>query len=97
MYEKFDNRKTVEQLDENLEGDENYENMMKTYDDLPNLANASMNEDETILKNYWIMTMNELAKMFQDPKLINEKAIEENLDLITEIFKDTIYEIKEEE
>ena len=43
------------------------------------------------------MTMNELAKMFQDPKLINEQAIEENLDLITEIFKGTIYEIKEEE
>ncbi len=43
------------------------------------------------------MTMNELAKMFQDPKLINEKAIEENIDLITEIFKGTIYEIKEEE
>jgi hypothetical protein len=43
------------------------------------------------------MTMNELADMFRNPKLINEKAVEENLDLITEIFKDTIYEIKEEE
>lgn len=43
------------------------------------------------------MTMNELADMFRNPKLINEKAVEENLDLITEIFKGTIYEIKEEE
>lgn len=41
--------------------------------------------------------MNELADMFRNPKLINEKAVEENLDLITEIFKGTIYEIKEEE
>ena len=43
------------------------------------------------------MTMNELADMFRNPKLINENAVEENLDLITEIFKGTIYEIKEEE
>ena len=43
------------------------------------------------------MTMNELADMFRNPKLINEKAIEENLDLITEILKGTPYEIKEEE
>ena len=41
--------------------------------------------------------MNELADMFRNPKLINEKAVEENLDLITEIFKGTIYEIEEEE
>lgn len=41
--------------------------------------------------------MNELADMFRNPKLINENAVEENLDLITEIFKGTIYEIKEEE
>lgn len=41
--------------------------------------------------------MNELADMFRNPKLINEKAVEENLDLITEIFKGTPYEIKEEE
>ena len=43
------------------------------------------------------MTMNELADMFRNPKLINEKAVEENLDLITEILKGTPYEIKEEE
>ena len=41
--------------------------------------------------------MNELADMFRNPKLINEKAVEENLDLITEILKGTPYEIKEEE
>jgi len=50
LYEKNDNRKTVEQLDENLEGDENYEQMLKTYDDSINLAHALMNEDE-ILNN----------------------------------------------
>ena len=50
MYEKFDDRKTIDQLDENLEGDENYENMLKTYDDSINLAKALMNEDE-ILNN----------------------------------------------
>ena len=43
------------------------------------------------------MTMNELADMFRNPKLINEKAVEENLDLITEILKGTPYELKEEE
>lgn len=40
--------------------------------------------------------MDELAKLWSSDKLINEKAIEENLDLITEIFKGTIYEIEEE-
>lgn len=39
----------------------------------------------------------DLADVFRSGELINEKAIEENLDLITEIFKGTIYEIKEEE
>ena len=48
MYEKYDKRKTIDQLDENLEGDENYENMLKTYDDSINLAKALMNEDEII-------------------------------------------------
>lgn len=43
------------------------------------------------------MTMNELADMFRNPKLINEKAIDENLDLLIEMFKGTPYEIKEEE
>jgi hypothetical protein len=43
------------------------------------------------------MTMNELADMFRDPKLINEKAIDENLDLLIEMFKGTPYEISEEE
>jgi hypothetical protein len=41
--------------------------------------------------------MNELADMFRDPKLINEKAIDENLDLLIEMFKGTPYEISEEE
>ena len=43
------------------------------------------------------MTMNELADMFRNPKLINEKAIDENLDLLIEMFKGTPYEISEEE
>lgn len=37
-----------------------------------------------------------LADKFRDPNLINEKAIEDNLDLIKDIFKGTIYEIEEE-
>ena len=41
--------------------------------------------------------MDELAKMWSSPKLINEKAVEDNLELIKEIFKGTIYEVKEEE
>ena len=36
-----------------------------------------------------------LADKFCDPNLINKKAIEDNLDLIEDIFKGTIYEIKE--
>ncbi len=40
--------------------------------------------------------MDDLAKLWSSDKLINKKAIEENLDLITEIFKGTIYEIEEE-
>lgn len=36
-----------------------------------------------------------LADKFRDPNLINKKAIEDNLDLIEDIFKGTIYEIKE--
>ena len=36
-----------------------------------------------------------LADKFRDPNLINEKVIEDNLDLIMEILKGTIYEIKE--
>lgn len=39
----------------------------------------------------------DLAKVWSDGSLINEKAIEDNLELITEILKGTIYEIKEEE
>ena len=39
----------------------------------------------------------DLADVFKSGKLINEKAVEENLDLIKEIFKGSIYEIKEEE
>jgi hypothetical protein len=38
----------------------------------------------------------DLAKVWSDGSLINEKAIDDNLDLITEIFKGTIYEIKGE-
>lgn len=36
-----------------------------------------------------------LTDKFRDPNLINKKAIEDNLDLIEDIFKGTIYEIKE--
>ena len=36
-----------------------------------------------------------LADKFCDPNLINKKAIEDNLDLIEDILKGTIYEIKE--
>lgn len=39
----------------------------------------------------------DLADVFKSGELINDKAVEENLDLIKEIFKGTIYEIKEEE
>jgi hypothetical protein len=44
-----------------------------------------------------IKNAHDLAKVWSDGSLINEKAIEDNLELITEIFKGTIYEIKEEE
>lgn len=44
-----------------------------------------------------INNAHDLADVFKSGELINEKAIEENLDLITEIFKGTIYEIREEE
>jgi len=44
-----------------------------------------------------IKNAHDLAKVWSDGSLINEKAIDDNLDLITEIFKGTIYEIKEEE
>jgi len=36
-----------------------------------------------------------LSDKFRDPNLINEKVIEDNLALIEDIFKGTIYEIKE--
>ena len=36
-----------------------------------------------------------LTDKFRDPNLINKKAIEDNLDLIEDIFRGTIYEIKE--
>lgn len=39
----------------------------------------------------------DLADVFKSGELINDKAVEDNLDLIKEIFKGTIYEIKEEE
>jgi len=44
-----------------------------------------------------IKNAHDLAKVWSDGSLINEKAIEDNLELITEMFKGTIYEIKEEE
>lgn len=42
-----------------------------------------------------IKNANDLAKVFSDGSLINEKAIDENLDLLIEMFKGTPYEIKE--
>ena len=44
-----------------------------------------------------IKNAHDLAKVWSDGSLRNEKDIEDNLELITEIFKGTIYEIKEEE
>lgn len=44
-----------------------------------------------------IKNAKDLADVFKSGELINDKAVEENLDLIKEIFKGTIYEIKEEE
>ena len=44
-----------------------------------------------------IRNTKDLADVFKSGELINDKAVEENLDLIKEIFKGTIYEIKEEE
>ena len=50
MYSKYDTRQTVEEYDENMDGDEDYSIMLKNYDDGLSLAKALMNEDE-ILKN----------------------------------------------
>ena len=44
-----------------------------------------------------IKNAKDLAEAWSSDSLINEKAIDENIELITEIFKGTIYEIKEEE
>ena len=50
MYSRYDTRQTIEEYDEDMEGDEDYSLMMKTYDEGLNLANALQNEDE-ILEN----------------------------------------------
>jgi len=44
-----------------------------------------------------IRNAHDLADVFKSGELINDKAIEDNLELLEEIFKGTIYEIKEEE
>ena len=50
MYSRYDTRQTIEEYDEDMEGDEDYSLMIKTYDEGLNLANALQNEDE-ILEN----------------------------------------------
>lgn len=43
-----------------------------------------------------IKTPQDLADVFKSGELINQKAVEENLDRIKEILKGTPYEIEEE-
>jgi len=44
-----------------------------------------------------IKNAKDLAEVWSNGSLINDKAIDENIELIAEILKGTIYEIKEEE
>ncbi len=44
-----------------------------------------------------IKNAKDLADAFRSDELINKKAVDENIDLLTELFKGTIYEISEEE
>jgi hypothetical protein len=48
-------------------------------------------------KEIKIENAEDLANVFKSGALINEKAIDENLDLLIKLFKGTPYEIKEEE
>ena len=48
MYSRYDTRQTIEEYDEDMEGDEDYSTMLKAYDDGLNLAKALQNEDEIL-------------------------------------------------
>ena len=48
MYSRYDTRQTIEEYDEDMEGDEDYSTMLKAYDDGLSLAKALQNEDEIL-------------------------------------------------
>jgi|TARA_R100001463_G_scaffold118306_1_gene174014 hypothetical protein len=49
------------------------------------------------MTNKEINTGKDLADAFRSDAMINKEAIDENIDLIKDIFKGTIYEIKDGE